>query len=99
MDIQNEILDYLGDQATIKTLHEDFDGLNKTEILVKLNEWFPTEENETLAENIFEYISSHNAAVALGRRGGSVKSERKAKSSAANGKLGGRPKSKDKGAN
>lgn len=96
MDIQNEILDYLGDQATIETLHEDFDGLNKTEILAKLNEWFPTEENETLAEKIFEYISSHNAAVALGRRGGSVKSERKAKSSAANGKKGGRPR---KGAN
>lgn len=96
MDIQNEILDYLGDQATIETLHEDFDGLNKTEILAKLNEWFPTEENETLAEKIYGYISSHNAAVALGRRGGSVKSERKAKSSAANGKKGGRPR---KGAN
>lgn len=31
-------------------------------------------------------------AVALGKRGGSVKSERKAKSSAENGKKGGRPK-------
>lgn len=30
---------------------------------------------------------------------GSIKSEKKAKSSAENGKLGGRPKSKDKGAN
>ncbi len=31
-------------------------------------------------------------AVALGKKGGSVKSERKAKSSAENGKKGGRPK-------
>lgn len=30
-------------------------------------------------------------AVALGKKGGSVKSERKAKSSAENGKKGGRP--------
>ncbi len=96
MDIQNEILDYLGDQATVETLHEDFDGLNKSEIIAKLNEWFPTEENEILSEKIHDYIKSHNAAVALGRRGGSAKSERKAKSSAANGKLGGRPR---KGAN
>ncbi len=36
MDIQNEILDYLGDQATVETLHEDFDGLNKSEIIAKL---------------------------------------------------------------
>ena len=92
MDIQNEILDYLGDQATIEMLHEDLDGLNKSEILAKLNEWFPTEENETLANKIYEYIQSHNAAVALGRRGGSVKSERKSKKSAENGKRGGRPR-------
>ena len=38
---------------------------------------------------------TNEAARALG----SIKSEKKAKSSAANGKLGGRPKSKDKDAN
>lgn len=35
------------------------------------------------------------AAVALGRLGGSIKSRAKAKSSKANGKLGGRPKKVD----
>lgn len=40
------------------------------------------------------------AASALGKKGGSVKSERKAKSSAENGRLGGRPKKlKDSDAN
>lgn len=37
-------------------------------------------------------ISKNPAAVALGKIGGSVKSEAKAKSSAANAKLGGRPR-------
>jgi hypothetical protein len=60
MDVQNEILDYLGNQATIETLHDDFGGLDETEILAKLNEWFPTEENEELAKRIFEYISSYD---------------------------------------
>lgn len=96
MDVQNEILDYLGDQATIETLHEDFDGLSKNDVLSKLNEWFPSDDNEVLAQKIFDYLQVSNIASVLGRRGGSVKSERKSKSSARNGKLGGRPR---KGAN
>jgi hypothetical protein len=44
-------------------------------------------------------IEKANPAVSLGRKGGSSTSKAKQKSSAANGKLGGRPKSKDKGAN
>lgn len=39
-------------------------------------------------------LSKNSAAVALGRLGGSTKSDKKARSSAENGKLGGRPKGK-----
>ena len=39
-----------------------------------------------------DWTDIQKAAAALGRKGGSVKSERKAKSSAANGLKGGRPK-------
>ena len=42
-----------------------------------------------------QWLDARRAAAALG----SIKSEKKSKSSAANGKLGGRPKSKDKGSN
>jgi hypothetical protein len=37
-------------------------------------------------------ISLENAAALMGRKGGSVKSERKARASRENGKLGGRPR-------
>lgn len=38
------------------------------------------------------YLEIRTAAAALGRLGGSVKSDKKSKSSAANGALGGRPR-------
>jgi len=41
---------------------------------------------------LFELASHESAASALGRKGGSVKSDAKKRSSAENGKLGGRPK-------
>ena len=40
-------------------------------------------------------LNPNTAASVLGKLGGSVKSDRKAKSSARNGRLGGRPKQKD----
>ncbi len=62
------------------------------------------ETGEIVAEKVYgkkrlQWYARNEAAVELGRKGGSVISERKSKSSAANGKLGGRSKSKDKGAN
>ena len=43
-----------------------------------------------------QWYAKNEAAVSLGKLGGSAKSEKKAKSSAENGRLGGRPKkSKD----
>jgi len=56
-------------------------------------DWVATasiQEIVSWAVNI-EGFSQANAALLLGRKGGSAKSERKAKSSAANGRLGGRP--------
>ena len=51
-------------------------------------------EDKENAELIIGVVSSHAnpAAVSLGRKGGSVKSEKKAATSKDNGKKGGRPK-------
>lgn len=53
-------------------------------------------DTDTVAETARDI---YKAASALGRKGGSSTSKAKRKSSAENGKLGGRPKSKNKGAN
>lgn len=52
MDIQNDILDYLGSEFTEEMLHEEFDGKSLAEITATLNEWFPTEDNDRLANAI-----------------------------------------------
>jgi hypothetical protein len=56
MSIQNDILDYLGSEFTEKILHEEFDGKSLEEITATLNEWFPTEDNERLANEIFNEV-------------------------------------------
>lgn len=45
-----------------------------------------------MLEPMSKKAAKNPAAVALGRLGGSAKSEAKARASAANGKLGGRPR-------
>ena len=56
MSIQNDILDYLGSEFTEEMLHEEFDGKSLDEITATLNEWFPTEDNERLANEIFNEV-------------------------------------------
>lgn len=47
---------------------------------------------EKWLKNLYALLGTSNAAASLGRKGGSVKSERKAASSRENGKKGGRPR-------
>ena len=56
MNIQNDILDYLGSEFTEEMLHEEFDGKSLEEIVTTLNEWFPTENNDRLASAILNAI-------------------------------------------
>lgn len=57
MGLQNDILDYLGSEATEELLHKYYDGKTQDEILADLNEMFPQDENEDLAERIYEYLN------------------------------------------
>lgn len=91
MDIQNDILDYLGSQYTAKMLHSDFGGKTIAQCLALLDAWFPSCNNTALAEKICDYESTRAAASALGKLGGSSTSKRKAAASRRNGKRGGRP--------
>ena len=57
MNIQNDVLDYLGSEFTEEMLHQEFDGKSSAEILAVINEWFPSEENnEKFADLIYEYV-------------------------------------------
>lgn len=81
--VRNELL--------FNVVKEEWEGSNLLNTFIISSH--ETEESANTARDIYK------AASALGRKGGSATSRAKKKSSAANGKLGGRPKSKDKGAN
>lgn len=76
------------------------DAVSRLEVATNMGVWFEItrEAADAVGDKIVEQsaneaeIELNKAAAALGRKGGSVKSERKAKSSAANGLKGGRPK-------
>lgn len=55
MDVQNEILDYLGSEATVEMLHQEYDGKSVDEILADLNSMFPSDDNADLAQKIYDY--------------------------------------------
>lgn len=56
MDIQNDVLDYLGNSVSEQDFHDEFDGKSLDEIKAILEQWFPGEpNNDTLAENIQKY--------------------------------------------
>lgn len=57
MDIQNDVLDFLGSSYDEEQFHKDFDGKSPEEILAILEQWFPGEENESLAEKIEQYAN------------------------------------------
>lgn len=52
---EQEMLERMGNNVTEEMIHEDFDGKSETEILAQLNEWWPSDENEELAEAIVEF--------------------------------------------
>ena len=76
------------------------DVVNRLDAQTNMGVWFTItrEACDAVGDKIVEQsaneaeIELDKAAAALGRKGGSVKSERKAKSSAENGLKGGRPK-------
>lgn len=57
MDIQNDVLDRLGSSYDEEMFHNDFDGKSLEEIQAILKEWFPGEDNDTLAEDIKRYAN------------------------------------------
>lgn len=50
-----EMLERMGNDTTEEMIHEHFDGKSVEDILSQLNEWWPSDENEELAEAIYEF--------------------------------------------
>lgn len=57
MDVQNDILDYLGSEATVEMLRAEFGGLNLSQIKSKLDQLFPGDDNAKLANKINDYLN------------------------------------------
>ena len=56
MDVENEILAFFGD-ATEEMVRVEYAGKSEPEILKSLNDMWPGEDNEILAEKISEWMS------------------------------------------
>lgn len=56
IDLQNDILDRLGSTYTIEMLRNDFGGKTMEQVAQTLRKWFPGEDNDQLAQNIFDYL-------------------------------------------
>jgi len=52
---EQEMLERMGNDTTEEMIHEDFDDKSVDEILTQLNEWWPADENEELAEAVNEF--------------------------------------------
>ena len=80
---KSEIVDWIGESG------DKLIGRMTDQQAEKLLDWLKSENIDI--EKDMDKISAHLAAISLGKLGGSAKSERKAKTSAENGKKGGRP--------
>lgn len=56
MSTLDYILEHLGTSVSENDVHTEFDGKSESEILAILDEWFPSENNQTLAEKIHEFV-------------------------------------------
>jgi hypothetical protein len=80
---KSEVVDWIGESG------DKLIGRMTDQQAEKLLDWLKSENIDI--EKDMDKISAHLAAISLGKRGGSVKSERKAITSRENGKKGGRP--------
>lgn len=89
------IENYTTDEAEAENLARQF-GVDISEIKEKIADNMADctdmDMEHTIKQSVFDEIRTSAAAAALGRKGGKSKSAAKAKASAENGKLGGRPR-------
>lgn len=56
MNVQNEILEFFGTEATEEMVRDEYKGKSQEEILESLNQMWPKDENEELAEKVYEWL-------------------------------------------